>query len=779
MLLLLALLSSTASFSQILGYGPKGGVPFPVDNGKVVYTDNQCRLWLAYPGLPGTNPIPTGPTTAKVIYAGGVGIPKVKDKVMIYAWDPEKPDCGRFAGGDVLSVDQATKSIEIDFRSVSLMNEAVALLFQQRCFLVSVLYENKIILGENGVITCHPWDYYGGGICAIVTNTLEINGGSIDASGKGYVYRCGPMNSQYKGIGGAADPSYSGGGSSGEKQNNDTLCMLPNWTGCRGSDGTDGDDPGSLGTAGSTLSSFTVSNCRSSFSRFPANSNYNNGSQSVILMGEGTISGSVAASGGGQGGGYGGNGGNACNNINSGNTGNPGEKGEDGKEFLGWARGGGIIIIKAEKIIFSTAFTKNPKPVCIARGEDGFDGPTGGNGGQGGTGGTGGQGACIAGQINHSGGNGGHGAPGIGGDGGDGSEGGKPGTIWILTQSPTEDTLGNPWWSNDVIDINGGLPGGGGPGGFSLYRLTEKPSTFDLAGCSPYSWCPINAGSIDEVCDCEYVMCLLSKMDASSVNNTSGDVAFSGSGTSMTMNYEALNNRLITSVDMASNTQYYCPFYQQQVCNAIFKKIGQEADPQNGIKVDLKNTDKSTCPTNIFWKSNHTDKPTLLEYNKSNSYIKDITSAGQPKCYLGNCPPGGGGYAYKINRTGSSGRNWPYSQQITTFNPSSQTSRFYMMSPAPAVAPLDTTQLQAKQISSLFIGPNPTDGVLNIYNSGEPSEITFTLYDLVGRTIYRRFIPKNQTDLKITIDISNVNAGLYIATVKNGEQISTVQIIKR
>jgi hypothetical protein len=315
---LIGLIAVNFLHAQILGYG--SGVSHQVQQGEIYYTD-EYRLRMDNPGASGNAPAPTGVSSAEFRFVtppSSALIPPVGTQVVIYAWRPDNANCGRFAGGEVLSVNPTSRWINIEFYSSSLMSDALGLYNtgSQEGFLVSTMRYSAITLEDGGTITCHPHDSNGGGLCVIVTDDLIIEGGAIDVTGKGYIEGCISSGINLKGIGGSADPTYSGGGGNGGTQNNSNLCMIPAWSGCKGIDGTDGDNAGSAGTSGSSYSGGQLAACSTNYTMLPTTPNYNNGVRSIITMGTSNVSTSVTASDGGQGGGFGGNGGDACNTIN-------------------------------------------------------------------------------------------------------------------------------------------------------------------------------------------------------------------------------------------------------------------------------------------------------------------------------------------------------------------------------------------------------------------------------------------------------------------------------
>lgn len=618
-----------------------------------------------------------------------------------------------------------------------------------------------------------------GGVGLITADTIYCKGGSIDVSGCGIDVNTTIANSYLlasRGKGGAGGLFYNGGGPNGAEQNNDTLCMQPWFSGCKGSDGTQGDNAAQMGSMGQSLAGQYVRSQNEHYKDIPAQSDFNSNFNPVIIMGHNIVDSLSRSGGGGQGGGHGGMGGDACGGVNFGNTGNKGEDGNEGNTMLGWARGGGAVIIKVKQVVFVNP--PNPvKPVFIANGEDGFDGACGGNGGLGGDGGSGGKGMCNAGSILHSGGNGGPGAPGKGGHGGDGTMGGKPGTIWLLTQNQTRrlsSGVSVPWWSNDLVQVQYGKSGKGGPGGHSTTKIASPPQEFDLANCSPFSWCQTNNTNPDHKCDCEKIMCWLGKMDTAQVDTATGNVIYTSSKIANKLYYEALTNVMSSSLDSASNAYYYCTYYHPSVCNKIFRKLGEELDKDNGKKVELRKTIQKACPDDIEWYS--PKAALMLHYYAPGRYIADYSAVGAPKCYWENCPSGTG-YGFTSARTGNSGRN-PLEPPNVVWSPGNQNSHFYMLNPAPEPMKDPDQTSRTGTPGKIMVGPNPSLDFLNIYTTFENSNHMVVLYSLNGQRLKElQFLAVPGVENR-QLDMNDLPDGVYILSVTHDRQTEVFKIVK-
>lgn len=85
----------------------------------------------------------------------------------------------------------------------------------------------------------------------------------------------------------------------------------------------------------------------------------------------------------------------------------------------------------------------------------------------------------------------------------------------------------------------------------------------------------------------------------------------------------------------------------------------------------------------------------------------------------------------------------------------------------------------ASQNEKLRIYPNPSDGIFTLeINKTESNKISVEILDITGKLVYRNDYPVMGT-LKETIDLQNLNKGMYFLRVKEGEKISTVKIVFR
>ena len=93
-----------------------------------------------------------------------------------------------------------------------------------------------------------------------------------------------------------------------------------------------------------------------------------------------------------------------------------------------------------------------------------------------------------------------------------------------------------------------------------------------------------------------------------------------------------------------------------------------------------------------------------------------------------------------------------------------------------SAANIDKSEAQHEK---LRIFPNPSDGIFTIeINKTENNKVSVEILDITGKLVYRNDFPVMGT-LKETIDLQNLNKGMYFLRVKEGEKISTVKVILR
>ena len=86
---------------------------------------------------------------------------------------------------------------------------------------------------------------------------------------------------------------------------------------------------------------------------------------------------------------------------------------------------------------------------------------------------------------------------------------------------------------------------------------------------------------------------------------------------------------------------------------------------------------------------------------------------------------------------------------------------------------VNDTQVEASTISAT---PNPTSGLVTVRVQGNaPERSTISVFDMVGNTVIAPFTSNNQYT---TLDLSHLNAGLYLVKVKTKVETKTLKIVK-
>lgn len=314
--------------------------------------------------------------------------------------------------------------------------------FANNSQMIIVPQYSSLTLNTGNSITCPEWDGSSGGvICFLVANTLTLNGGEIDAAGKGFFGGAGGNGGNggagglggYSGSNNSPNGGFTGYGGSGVGG--------AGWGGANGYPGING-VAGSPAFFSSTSSTLPCGNTIASCNNSP-NPN------SRLYMGDGGAGGV-----GGNGKAGAGGGGSKCNQpgINGGPGGFGGNGGNGG-------RGGGIIFIKASNVTHTNTLIK----AMGALGSVGSPGTNGGNGGDGTCGGGGGDGAD-------------------GGNGGGAGHGGAGGAVKIIKSSGS--ISANLVNVTGGVGANGGLGGPGGLGGLNSLNTTGVCACGSSFGCS-------------------------------------------------------------------------------------------------------------------------------------------------------------------------------------------------------------------------------------------------------------------------------------------------------
>lgn len=81
------------------------------------------------------------------------------------------------------------------------------------------------------------------------------------------------------------------------------------------------------------------------------------------------------------------------------------------------------------------------------------------------------------------------------------------------------------------------------------------------------------------------------------------------------------------------------------------------------------------------------------------------------------------------------------------------------------------------ELNNLSIFPNPTNGNFNVqFNSISDKDILINVYDISGRQIFAKSYP-NQNIFAQNIQLSNVQSGVYLVNIQNGNQKSVRKIV--
>ena len=89
---------------------------------------------------------------------------------------------------------------------------------------------------------------------------------------------------------------------------------------------------------------------------------------------------------------------------------------------------------------------------------------------------------------------------------------------------------------------------------------------------------------------------------------------------------------------------------------------------------------------------------------------------------------------------------------------------------------IDKSALQSEK---LRIYPNPSDGIFTIeINKTESNKISVEILDITGKLVYRNDYPVLGT-MKETIDLQNLNKGMYFLRIMEGDKISTMKLMFR
>ena len=84
--------------------------------------------------------------------------------------------------------------------------------------------------------------------------------------------------------------------------------------------------------------------------------------------------------------------------------------------------------------------------------------------------------------------------------------------------------------------------------------------------------------------------------------------------------------------------------------------------------------------------------------------------------------------------------------------------------------PLSSSNFESTQVSFY---PNPTQSIINIHSPLEQPQ-TVKLYDISGKLIYTNQLSEYQQ----SIDVSNLNAGVYLMKILFTDKVVTHKVVK-
>ena len=630
------------------------------------------------------------------------------------------------------------------------------------------------VLQNFGVVRCHSWNGYTGGVLCFAAEKVQMDRGVFDASGTGF----GPDNVNWaiKGTPGVGDNFYNGGGGI-NTSSNASPCITPD------------PDPinkilGNLGTDGDPVPSSSLPTSGTPTSLFSSTSAYDYGSPSysgyTVIMGSAGYFPSGQKSGlQGQGGGHGGIGGSdnysSTPGQNGGNGGNATLGGDAGKG----ARGGGIILMKTG-LIENYTFLPDHVPTTdydflLAAGSNGDHGKSGGAGGKSGRGGNGGMGTQIGLDIYYSGANGGNGDYGKGGQGGDGGNGGKAGTIFLYNRdAATWNCFGTaPSPKVGSVDLSSGTGGSKGPGGYTQ-EITDNLATYPPSLTTPYSLCTPSGNTDLDICHCDKAMTpfrSVYQLDFStqailSGNNYtwsfSGDLVF-GYGTIV---YNRATGEVVTISHVSGNTNtYHCKFYKLADANYIFDRFSYHEHNMTTNHIVLGALRNSLGGTD-FELNFYDDKNLFNAKYVSTGGMRYIFYDHSPnKVYVDTsaCNPNGTVLKYGTHDSkgddGDIDGGTPEDVPFGFGNPDSHfgfnTNQLYRQPKKPLEDAFELLTLNNNQFKL----------VAQSHNEKEVSEhltqtLNAELIDLTGKVIWQRQIESNET-----FSIEGVSVGIYILRI--------------
>ena len=629
----------------------------------------------------------------------------------------------------------------------------------------------------SGQITCHPWDDTTGGVLALhVGNKFFVQWGLINASRKGF----NPLDIQW-GQGGAGGPgdnvfNNDAGGQSAANLNVPP-CITPTpsqeFFGTLGDDG-DGVPSGSLGANGTSTSGSRLYYPKGSWLSYQ-----------TTLGNAGYYPSGTGGGTGGDGGGHGGGGGIAANS-NSGSSGTAGDPAENGGAAGEGAIGGGIILIKVNRLVYSDLMLSgsNLWPFIWIAGQNGAAGKNGGAGGSGGVGGEGGLGNQTGTAVYYSGGNGGNGEDGMGADGGDGANGAQAGFCGLYIGAGVFyrsmgydyiETNPGPYIYSATVQ-HPGRGGAGGKGGYTLSRASlSETKRFDLD--SPYSYCPPQpAGCIQEVCNCDSVMRAFQHMN----NLISTNYYYPAPGLdsfSLNLGSVGINSKNYVTYRRSTGqfkyrmyhdpllldcyTDHYCYVFDSLDC---FRAVDAFSYLRHNVhfshtklKAELVGSDvhfqDDSFRLNFIWSS-------------SDQILYDVLTPTQPRCYAATCNPNSPGNPDHPSRGGEGSTGFG-SQEVPLYQNDTGNLYFFtgVSGPMPEINKNEDIRLAWQN-----------DGeVLQLTAKGEVDIWQAAVYDLSGRLRLQR-TALNRSDAGL--DMKSLSPGVYLLHIQSSDGDRYVKICK-
>jgi hypothetical protein len=81
-------------------------------------------------------------------------------------------------------------------------------------------------------------------------------------------------------------------------------------------------------------------------------------------------------------------------------------------------------------------------------------------------------------------------------------------------------------------------------------------------------------------------------------------------------------------------------------------------------------------------------------------------------------------------------------------------------------------------ISNFLAGPNPATDQINIqFDADRSLEATVLMMDLTGRVVLQTNVSATEGQNRITVPVSTLTNGLYLLTVKAGDEVITVKMV--